>query len=204
MRFIKDVQAVRKRAREQVEEGAVTPALELDASKSAAILNEALATELVCILRYQHHYYMAAGIHSAAARTEFKEHWGDEQRHAEMLCERIRQLGGKPDFSPEGLRKSHTEYNEGQSLAEMILEDLVAERIVIMTYSEMIRHFGEKDPTTRVTLETILADEEEHADDLADLLYSVDPSSGRPTERLTASEAIEPITHNGETAPARR
>lgn len=197
MRFIEDVDKVRTRARQRVSEGAVTPALQVDSDRSCAILNEALATELICILRYQFHYHMAAGIHSAAVKDEFKEHWAAEQHHADMIAERIRQLGGKPDFAPEALRKSHTEYNEGHSLEEMITEDLIAERIVIITYAEMIRYFGQKDPTTRRMLEEILADEEEHADDLADLLYSINPSSGKPTERLTAAEAVKPIRRNG-------
>lgn len=179
MRFIKDIEVVRQRAREHLDEGAVTPALGKDADKTCAILNEALATELVCVLRYQHHYHMASGIHGAVVKAEFKHHWLEEQRHVDEVSERIHQLGGKPDFSPAGLTKAHTEYAEGQSLVDMIREDLIAERIVIQTYSEMIHYFGEKDPTTRRMLEGILSDEEEHADDLADLLYRIDPSTGK-------------------------
>jgi bacterioferritin len=178
MQFIKDIETVRQRAREHLEEGAVTPSLGGDAQQTCAILNEALATEIVCVLRYQHHYHMASGIHGQAVKAEFKEHWDEEQRHVNEVSERIRQLGGKPDFNPAGLTKSHSQYVEGQSLVDMIKEDLIAERIVIQTYGEMIRHFADKDSTTRRMLEGILADEEEHADDLADLLYRINPSTG--------------------------
>jgi bacterioferritin len=179
MRFINDVEEIRRRAREHIDEGAVTPSLGLPAEKVCDLLNEALATELVCILRYQHHYYMASGMHGAAVRDEMKEHWDEEQRHADLIAQRIRQLGGKPDFSPSGLTKSHSEYNEGHNLADMVREDLVAERIVVQTYAEMIRFLGEKDPTTRRMMEEILTNEEEHADDLADLLFAIDPSTGK-------------------------
>ena len=138
---------------------------------------------------------MASGIHGAIAKAEFKEHWAEEQRHADMIAERIRQLGGKPDFSPASLAKSHSEYVEGHNLVDMIKEDLVAERIVIQSYSEMIRFFGDRDSTTKVMLEQILKNEEEHADDLADLLFSIDPASGKTTERLSAQGAMEP--YNG-------
>ncbi len=133
----------------------------------------------MCVLRYQHHYHMASGIHGAVVKAQFKEHWDEEQRHVNEVSERIRQLGGKPGFSPGGLTKAHSEYAEGQSLVDMIKEDLIAERIVIQTYGEMICYFGQKDPTTRRMIESILADEEEHADDLSDLLYHIDPSTGK-------------------------
>jgi bacterioferritin len=180
MRFVEDVEEVRRRARQRIEEGAVTPALGLPAEQVCEILNEALATELVCILRYQHHYYMAAGMHGPAVKDEMKEHWDEEQRHADVLAERIRQLGGVPDFSPSGLAKSHTEYNEGHDLVDMVREDLVAERIVVQTYAEIIRFLGDKDPTSRMLMERVLAEEEKHADDLADLLFTIDPSTGKP------------------------
>jgi len=179
MKFIKDVETVRERARRHIDRGAVTPSLKIDAKEVCTILNEALATELVCILRYQHHYYMATGMHGPAVKAEMKEHWDEEQRHADILAERIRQLGGVPDFSPKGLTKSHTEYVEGHDLADMVREDLIAERIVCQTYAEIIRFLSDKDPTSRTLMEEILRNEEEHADDLADLLFALDPSTGK-------------------------
>jgi bacterioferritin len=178
--FIEDVSAVRHRARQHIERGAVTPELKIDPEEICSILNEALATELVCILRYQHHYYMAAGMHGPTVKEQMKEHWDEEQRHADILAERIQQLGGVPDFSPEGLRKSHTEYATGHDLAGMVREDLVAERIVCQTYAEIIRYLSDKDPTSRTLMEGILRNEEEHANDLADLLFALDPSTGKP------------------------
>jgi len=181
MRFIKDVATVRERARKHIDQGPVTPELKVDPTEVCKILNEALATELVCILRYQHHYYMASGIHGPVVKAEMKEHWEEEQHHADILAERIRQLGGVPDFSPQGLTKSHTEYAEGHDLSDMVREDLVAERIVCQTYAEIIRYLADKDPTSRTLMEGILRNEEEHADDLADLLFALDPSTGKPT-----------------------
>ena len=181
-KFIKDVETVRARARERIDQGAVTPELKVDPSEVCSILNEALATELVCILRYQHHYYMASGIHGPQVKEQMKEHWHEEERHAGILAERIQQLGGVPDFSPSGLTKSHTEYAEGHDLTDMIREDLVAERIVCQTYAEIIRFLGDKDPTSRTLMEDILRNEEEHADDLAQLLFALDPSTGKTIE----------------------
>jgi len=141
------------------------------------LLNEALATEIVCVLRYKRHYYMARGIHSQAVADEFLEHATEEQGHADRIAARITQLGGAPDFDPKGLHtRSHSEYVEGSILVEMIKEDLVAERIAIDTYAEMIRYIGDDDPTTRSMLEEILSNEEEHADDLANLLATLDPT----------------------------
>jgi bacterioferritin len=143
------------------------------------ILNEALATEIVCVLRYMHHYFMATGVHGRSVAGEFKEHADAEREHADQIAERIQQLGGKPDFNPRSLmERSASQYVEGETLADMIREDLIAERVVIEVYSEMIRFFGDKDPTTRVMIEGILKDEEEHAADLTDLLYVVDPHTG--------------------------
>ena len=134
-------------------------------------MNEALATEIVCVLRYKRHYYMAAGINAPQAQQEFLQHGNDEQAHADLIAARIVQLGGEPNFAPEGLAsRSHSEYVEGESLDDMIKEDLVAERVAIDSYSEMIRYIGDRDPTTRRMLESILAMEEEHAEDLASLL----------------------------------
>jgi bacterioferritin len=175
---------IRERARKQIMEGAVTPDYALDRDQAIGILNEALATELVCVARYRFHYFMATGIHSQAIKGEFKEHAEEEQEHADWLCGRIKQLGGKPEMNPATLTgRSHSEYKEGTSLADMIREDLVAERIAIETYREIIQYFGEKDPTSRTLLEKILAKEEEHADDMADLLFAVDPGSIKTPDR---------------------
>jgi bacterioferritin len=169
--FLSDIQTLRKRAREHIAEGAITPGYHADREVVVKLLNEALATELVCVLRYKRHYYMAKGIHSEAVAAEFQEHAAEEQQHADQIAERITQLGGAPDFSPEGLAtRSHAEYVEGESLEDMIKEDLVAERIAIDSYREMVEYLGSNDVTTRRMMEGILAKEEEHADDLASLL----------------------------------
>jgi bacterioferritin len=169
--FLSDIQELRRRAREHISQGAVTPGYQADRDTVVRLLNEALATEIVCTLRYKRHYFMAKGIHAEGVAAEFLEHSQDEQRHADQIAERITQLGGEPDFSPEGLTtRSHAEYVEGDSLEDMIKEDLVAERIAIDSYKEIVLYLGEKDPTSRRLMEEILAKEEEHADDLANLL----------------------------------
>ncbi len=174
--FLSDIQEIRRRAREHVEKGAVTPAYKGDVAIAVKLLNEALATEIVCTLRYRRHYYMASGIHSQAVADEFMEHAKQEQEHADWIAERIRQLGGAPDFNPQGLvTRSHAQYAEGGSLIDMIKEDLIAERIAIESYLEMIRYYGDTDPTSRRLMEKILAVEEEHADDMATLLETLDP-----------------------------
>jgi bacterioferritin len=172
--FLTDVKTLRKRARQHMEEGAVTPGYSADRQNVVKLLNDALATEIVCVLRYKRHYFMASGIHAQVAAQEFLQHATDEQGHADQIAQRIVQLGGEPNFSPEGLlTRSHAEYVEGGSLVEMIQEDLVAERIAIDSYREMARYLGEDDPTTRRMLETILAVEEEHADDMVNLLEKI-------------------------------
>lgn len=169
--FLTDVVTLRKRARQHIAEGAVTKSYAGDPVTSCKILNDALATEIVCVLRYKRHYFMAKGIHAGPVKDEFLEHAGDEQRHADLISERIVQLGGAPNLAPEGLHsRSHTEYVEGTTLVEMIKEDLVAERIAIDSYREMASYFAKFDTTTRKMIEGIQADEEDHADDLADLL----------------------------------
>jgi bacterioferritin len=174
--FLTDIKELQRRAREHVEKGAVTPAYRGDVQTAVKLLNEALATEIVCTLRYRRHHFMAAGIHYQAVADEFMEHAVQEQEHADKIAERIRQLGGAPDFNPEGLlTRSHAQYAEGSSLLDMIKEDLIAERIAIESYMEMIRFFGEDDPTSRRIMEEVLAQEEEHADDMATLLETLDP-----------------------------
>jgi len=169
--FLSDIQTLRKRAREHIAEGAVTPGYSADRGVVLKLLNEALATEIVCTLRYRRHYYMAKGIHAEGVVSEFLQHAREEQEHADQIAARIVQLGGEPDFSPDGLAsRSHAEYVEGGTLEEMIKEDLVAERIAIDSYKEIILYLADHDPTTRRLMEEILAKEEEHADDLANLL----------------------------------
>ena len=165
-----DKHTLRERARQHVEDGAVTEGYSADREKIIQLLNESLATELVCVLRYKRHYFMASGIKAAAAADEFLEHATQEAEHADKLAERIVQLGGEPDFNPDNLSKnSHAQYVAGNSLKEMVLEDLVAERIAVDSYREIIQYIGESDPTTRRIFEDILAQEEEHADDMADI-----------------------------------
>ena len=169
--FAIDVRGIRDRARKHIETGAVTSGYKAKADVVLRLLNDALATELVCVLRYKRHYYMAKGINSESVRTEFLEHAEDEQGHADLLAERIVQLGGEPNFSPDGiLDRSHSEYAAGTTLEDMIREDLVAERIAIDSYRQMIEYIGGDDPTTRRILEEVTAKEEEHAEDLASLL----------------------------------
>lgn len=178
--FVKDVEEIRRRASEKIQDGAVTQSYKGNVEKTISILNEALATEIVCVLRYMHHYFMATGVHGKSVAGEFKEHADAEREHAEELAERIQQLGGKPDFNPKSLlERSASQYVEGETLADMIKEDLIAERMVIEVYSEMIRYFGNNDPTTRQLIEHILAEEEEHASDLSDLLYITNPETGQ-------------------------
>jgi bacterioferritin len=175
--FITDVKEIRRRARQHIERGAVTEGYKANRPTVLKLLNEALATEIVCNLRYRRHYFMAMGIHAQPVAAEFLQHATEELQHADQIAARITQLGGEPNFDPDGLlTRSHAEYVEGESLVDMIREDLVAERIAIDSYGEMVRYLGNNDPTTRRMLEGILAVEEEHADDMADLLATLDPT----------------------------
>jgi bacterioferritin len=169
--FLTDVQELRRRARQHIEDGAVTDAYRADRGTVIKLLNEGLATEIVCVLRYRRHYFMAQGIHADPIAQEFLTHANEEQGHADDIAARIVQLGGSPNFNPDGLlTRSHSEYVEGQSLIDMIKEDLVAERVAIDSYTEMIHYIGDKDITTTRMLEKILAVEEEHAEDLVSFL----------------------------------
>ncbi len=172
--FLSDIREIRRRARQHIEEGAVTESYKGDRKVVLRVLNEALATEIVCVLRYKRHHYMAKGIHSQAVAEEFLEHAAEEQEHADLIAERITQLDGEPNFNPEGLlTRSHSEYVEGESLIDMIKEDLVAERIAVESYSEIIRYLADNDPTSRRLMESILAKEEEHAEDMKTLLETI-------------------------------
>ncbi len=199
MNHVKQIQEIRDRARQQITEGAVTKDYQLDRKQVIGILNEALATEIVCVLRYKFHYFMASGIHSQSVKQEFLEHANEEQQHADQLAERIKQLGGKPEMNPSILtNRSHSEYKEGTSLSDMIREDLIAERIAIESYREIIQYLGDKDPTSKRLMEEILAKEEEHADDMADLLFAVEPDTGEGTRNLYFKDEVPGDTTAGQ------
>ena len=174
--FVENIEEIRRRARQHIEEGAVTEGYKANRDAVIKLLNDALATELVCVLRYKRHYYMASGIHSKTVAAEFLEHASEEQEHADRIAERITQLNGAPDFNPDVLSKrSHSQYVEGTTLLDMIREDLVAERIAIDSYAAIIRYLGDNDPTSRRVLEEILEKEEEHAEDMKTLIESLAP-----------------------------
>jgi bacterioferritin len=172
--FLTDIKTLRERARQHIENGAVTEGYRADRETVVKLLNEALATEIVCVLRYRRHYFMASGINAESVAAEFLQHANEEQGHADQIAHRIVQLQGEPNFNPDGLlSRSHAEYVEGTSLTDMIKEDLVAERIAIDSYREMINYLGQDDPTSRRMMEDILAVEEEHADDLVNMLQKM-------------------------------
>ena len=180
--FLTDIQTIRERARHHIMMGAVTESYGGDAKLACEILNAALATEIVCVLRYKRHYFMAKGIHAGSVKEEFLEHAGEEQEHADRIAERIVQLGGAPDFSPDGLlSRSHSEYIEGETLVDMMKEDLVAERVAIDSYNEMIAYLEGKDHTSRRLIESILAIEEEHAEEMSSMLENVQGFSKQPS-----------------------
>lgn len=172
--FITDIKTIRDRARRHIEEGAVTQHYGADRDTVLRLLNEALATEIVCTLRYKRHYFSAKGLTSISVAQEFQQHAQEEEQHADRFAERIVQLGGEPDFSPANLTaRSHAEYVEGDSIVDMIKEDLVAERIAIESYKEIIDYLGSSDPTTRRLFEEVLAVEEEHAEELQTLIHQI-------------------------------
>ena len=190
--FLADVQTIRERARQNLEQGAVTSAYQGDPKQTTELLNAALATEIVCVLRYRHHYFMASGMHGESIAHTFRKYSQEEQEHADAIADRIQQLGGAPELNPAVVsQRAYTEYAAGESLADMVREDLVAERIVVDVYTQLIRHFQFHDSTTREMLEDILREEEHHADDLGDLLFTLDPRSGEVIGRDPAS-LIEP------------
>ena len=187
--FLSDIKTIRERARAHIEKGAITDGYSADRETVIKLLNEALATEIVCVLRYKRHYYMASGIHAKSVAAEFLEHATEEQAHADMLAERITQLDGAPDFNPDSLTKrSHADYVEGEDLVDMIKENLVAERIAIDTYREMVQYLGNDDPTTRRVLESILSQEEEHAEDMSTMLEHLG-RKGEPARHRDAATA---------------
>jgi bacterioferritin len=183
--FVSDIQAIRRRARRHIENGAVTEGYTANRVAVVKLLNDALATEIVCVLRYKRHYYMASGINAKSVAAEFLEHAEAEQEHADEIAKRIVQLDGEPDLAPQTLKsRSHSEYVEGTDIVEMLQEDLVAERIVIDSYRDMIQYLDTRDPTTRRMLEKILADEEEHAEDLSSLLEELGKKGERPKKKV--------------------
>jgi bacterioferritin len=191
--FLSDIKTIRQRARKHIEGGAVTEGYKADRDKVVEILNQALATEIVCVLRYKRHYYMASGIHAKSIAAEFLEHACEEQEHADRIARRIVQLGGAPDLSPDGLQsRSHSEYIEGEDIVEMLEEDLVAERIAIDTYREIVQYLGNDDPTTRRMMEKILANEEEHAEDLSTLLEELG-KQGEPAAKAVDRAMRRPV-----------
>ena len=193
MSMLSDMKQIEARVRDTMQDGAVTPYYTLPLDQVHGLLNAALASEIVCILRYQQHYYMTTSIHQAQLQGVFKEHWDDEQLHANRLADRIKQLGGVPDFGPDGLTsRAFSSFSTGHTLADLLREDLLAERVVIKVYSDMVTFFGAADPVTRRLFEDLLKDEEDHADEIADLLYTVDPKTGAMAERFTGDSTIKP------------
>ncbi len=191
--FLTDVKTLRKRARQHIERGAITAGYKADRETVVKVLNEALATEIVCVLRYKYHYYMASGINAQSVAAEFLQHAAEEQEHADRIAERITQLEGEPNLSPEGLlTRSHSEFVKGDDLVDMIKENLVAERIAIDSYREIIQYLGNDDSTTRRMLEDILAMEEEHAEDMSTLLEELgrkgEPAKPRPARKKATSK----------------
>ena len=189
--FLTDVTELRRRARTHMESGNVTSTYEGNAQQTIEILQSVLATEIVCVLRYTMHAIAATGISSEGVKAEFAEHAKDEQEHAEAVAERINQLGGVPNFDPEGITsRAFSSFKSGHTLADLLREDLVAERVVIKIYSDVVTFFGSADPVSRRLFEELLQDEEDHADDIADLLYTVDPESGKVVEQFSGDSTI--------------
>jgi bacterioferritin len=192
--ILSDVKEVEARVRQAMQDGMVTPYYTLPLDQVYEVLNAALASEIICVLRYQQHYYMTTSIHQAQLQGLFKEHWQDEQGHLERIADRIKQLGGVPNLNPKGITdRAFSSFQTGHTLAELLREDLLAERVVIKIYSDMIAFFGQADPVTRRMFEEILADEEDHADEIADLLYTVDPESGKTVEQFTGDSTSKAV-----------
>jgi len=194
MSILSDVKEIQARVREAMDGGAVTPYYSLPLDQVYEVLNAALASEIICVLRYQQHYYMTTSIHQEQLQSLFKEHWQDEQKHLEAIAERIKQLGGVPNLNPDGITKrAFSSFESGHTLADLLREDLLAERVVIKIYSDIVTFFGQADPVTRRLFEEILADEEDHADEIADLLYTVDPATGKTVEQFTGDSTSKRV-----------
>jgi bacterioferritin len=192
--FLTDVQEVEKSVRQSMESGMVTPYYTLPLDQVYEVLNGALASEIICVLRYKQHYYMTTSIHQDQLQDLFKEHWQDEEAHLERIADRIKELGGVPNLDPNGISsRAFSKFESGHTLADLLREDLLAERVVIKMYGDIVRFFGEADPVTRRLFEDLLADEEDHADEIADLLYTVDPTTGKTVEQFTGDSIIKPF-----------
>jgi bacterioferritin len=201
-----DVKAVEARVREAMQDGAVTPYYSLPLEKVYAVLNGALASEIICVLRYKQHYYMTTSVHQEQLQSVFKEHWQDEERHLELIADRIKQLGGVPDLNPNTLSsRAFSKFESGHTLADLLREDLIAERVVIKMYGDIVEFFGSADPVSRRLFEQILKDEEDHADDLSDLLYTIDPETGETVEQFTGDSAfVSTVKSNGDGSRVKR
>lgn len=196
MSFFANVKDIENKVRTSMDGGAVTPYYSLDLQRVYEVLNGAIASEIVCILRYKQHYFGTTGIHEDALQAVFKEHWEDEEGHLMLISERMKRLGGVPNFNPAGLLdRAISRFESGKTLADLLREDLLAERVVIKVYGDIVEFFGKADPVTRRMFEEILKDEEDHADDLADLLYTIDPTTGKATEEFTGDSAF--VAFNG-------
>ncbi|HTV92684.1 MAG TPA: ferritin-like domain-containing protein [Verrucomicrobiae bacterium] len=184
--MLTDVKAVEEKVRKEMEDGMVTPYYSLPLEKVYNVLNGALASEIICVLRYKQHYYMTTSIHQEQLQSLFKEHWEDEEEHLERIADRIKQLGGVPNLDPNGIAsRAFSKFESGHTLADLLREDLLAERVVIKMYGDIVEFFGTADPVSRRMFEEILKDEEDHADEIADLLYTVDPETGKTVEQFT-------------------
>lgn len=194
MSILSDVKEVAARVKNAMHEGPVTPYYSLKLNDVYDVLQAALASEIICVLRYQQHYYMTTSLHQEQLRALFKEHWQDEQGHQDRIADRLQQLGGVPDFNPEGVTaRGFSSFESAHTLAELLREDLLAERVVIKMYGDIVHFFGDADPVSRRLFEDILTDEEDHASDIADLLYTVDPASGKVVEEFTGDSTFDRI-----------
>jgi bacterioferritin len=189
-----DVKTVEAKVRSAMDGGPVTPYYSLPLEQVYKVLNGALASEIICVLRYKQHYYMTTSIHQEQLQSTFKEHWEDEEHHLQRIADRIKQLGGVPDLNPDGVSlRAFSRFQSGSTLGELLREDLLAERVVIKMYGDIVQFFGSADPVSRRLFEELLKDEEDHADDLADLLYTVDPETGKTVEQFTGDSTFRPF-----------
>jgi len=192
MSILSDVNDVEAKVRESMQNGPVTPYYTLPLDKVYEVLNAALASEIICVLRYKQHYYMTTSIHQEQLQGLFKEHWQDEERHLQRIADRIKQLGGVPNLDPNGIsQRAFSSFKSGHTLGHLLYEDLLAERVVIKMYGDIVKFFGSADPVSRRMFEEILKDEEDHADDLADLLYTIDPQTGKTVEQFTGDSVVK-------------
>ncbi len=194
MSILSDVKEVEAKVRKAMENGLVTPYYTLPLDSVYEVLNAALASEIICVLRYKQHYYMTTSIHQEQLQGLFKEHWLDEEKHLELIADRLQQLGGVPNLNPNGINeRAFSSFVTGHTLADLLREDLLAERVVIKIYSDIIEFFGKADPVSRRMFEQILKDEEDHANEIADLLYTIDPATGKTVEQFTGDSAMKPF-----------